>query len=169
MVHLYTGDGKGKTTAAMGLAIRAAGKGHKAVVVQFLKSDNSGEQNSLKKLENVVCIPLPTIMKFVWNMNEKEKEETSEQVIALFETAVNQSKYADLLILDELCGAISTDMIPLKMVLSFLDSCPETLDVVITGRDPDPEIEERADYYTEMKKRKHPFDKGIPAREGIEW
>ena len=71
--------------------------------------------------------------------------------------------------LDELCSAISTGMVPLDEVLAFLDSRPENLEVVITGRDPAPELQERADYITEMRKIKHPFDRGVNAREGVEW
>ena len=88
---------------------------------------------------------------------------------AIFSRAAELGRDSDLLVLDELCSAISTGMVPLDQVLAFLDSRPENLEVVITGRDPAPELQERADYITEMRKIKHPFDKGVNAREGIEW
>ena len=88
---------------------------------------------------------------------------------SLFHQAAQLGRSCDLLVLDELNSAISTGMVPLEQVLSFLDSRPEGLEVVITGRDPHPELQARADYITEMKKIKHPFDRGANAREGVEW
>lgn len=169
MLHIYCGDGKGKTTCSMGLAVRAAGHGRSVVVAQFLKGGNSGERVVLESLPSVNCIPVPETIKFVFAMNEQEKAEARAQMTGAFEQAVAASRNSDLLVLDELCSAISTGMVPLETVLDFLDNCPEQLEVVITGRDPAPELQERADYITEMRKIKHPFDKGVNAREGIEW
>lgn len=169
MLHIYCGDGKGKTTCAMGLAVRAAGHGRKVVVAQFLKGGNSGERAILQGIPNLSCLPVPETIKFIFMMDDQEKAATCAETTASFQNAVELSKGADLLVLDELCGAISTNMVSLDAVLSFLDNRPEQLEVVITGRDPSPELQERADYITEMKKIKHPFDKGINAREGIEW
>ncbi len=169
MLHIYCGDGKGKTTCSMGLAVRAAGHGRKVVVAQFLKGCNSGERAVLEHLPTVTCIPVPETIKFVFAMTEEEKAATRAQMTAAFEQAVAESKDGDLLVLDELCSAISTGMVSLEPVLAFLDNRPEQLEVVITGRDPAPELQERADYITEMCKVKHPFDKGANAREGVEW
>ena len=169
MLHIYCGDGKGKTTCSMGLAVRAAGHGRSVVVAQFLKGGNSGERVVLESLPSVNCIPVPETIKFVFAMNEQEKAEARAQMTGAFEQAVAASRNSDLLVLDELCSAISTGMVPLETVLDFLDNCPEQLEIVITGRDPAPELQERADYITEMRKIKHPFDKGVNAREGIEW
>lgn len=169
MLHIYCGDGKGKTTCAMGLAIRAAGHGRKVVVAQFLKSGNSGERVVLSALPTVNCLSVPETMKFTFAMNEQEKAQTRAQMTASFAQAAEAGRESDLLILDELCGAIATGMVPLEDVLAFLDSRPENLEVVITGRDPAPALQERADYITEMRKIKHPFDRGVSAREGVEW
>lgn len=169
MLHIYCGDGKGKTTCAMGLAVRAAGHGRKVVVAQFLKGSNSGERAVLQGLPNVNCLPVPETIKFIFMMNDQEKAAARAEMTASFHQAVELSRDCDLLVLDELCGALSTGMVPLEDVLSFLDSRPETLEVVITGRDPAPELQERADYISEMCKVKHPFDKGVNAREGVEW
>lgn len=169
MFHIYCGDGKGKTTCAMGLAVRAAGHGRKVVVAQFLKGDNSGERVVLEGLPTVNCLPVPQTIKFVFAMDEQEKQEAREQMTGTFRQAVELARESDLLVLDELCAAVSNGMVPLEEVLNFLDSRPEGLEVVITGRNPAPELEERADYMTEMRKIKHPFDKGQDAREGVEW
>ena len=169
MVHIYCGDGKGKTTCAMGLAVRAAGHGRKVVVAQFLKGSNSGERAVLESLPTVNCLPVPETIKFIFAMDELEKAEARAQMTAAFAQAVEAGRDSDLLVLDELCGAITTGMVPLEDVLAFLDNRPEGLEVVITGRDPASELQERADYITEMRKVKHPFDKGVNAREGIEW
>lgn len=169
MLHIYCGDGKGKTTCSMGLAVRAAGHGRKVVVAQFLKSGNSGERAVLEQLPTVNCMPVPEVMKFTFLMNEQEKADTRTQMTAIFSRAAELGRESDLLVLDELCSAINTGMVPLEEVLAFLDSRPESLEVVITGRDPAPELQERADYITEMRKIKHPFDKGVNAREGVEW
>ena len=169
MLHIYCGDGKGKTTCAMGLAVRAAGHGRKVVVAQFLKGSNSGERITLTSNPNVTCLPVPETIKFIFMMNEQEKAEASAEMTASFRQAAELSRDADLLVLDELCGAVSTGMIALDEILAFLDSRPESLEVVITGRDPAPELQERADYITEMRKVKHPFDQGVTAREGVEW
>ena len=169
MLHIYCGDGKGKTTCSMGLAVRAAGHGRKVVVAQFLKCGNSGERVILEQLPNVNCLPVPEVMKFVFAMTEEEKAQTRTQMTEVLHQAAEQSRNADLLVLDELNGAISTGMVALEDVLSFLDNRPEQLEVVITGRDPAPELQERAEYITEMKKVKHPFDKGQNARKGVEW
>ena len=166
MIQIYCGDGKGKTTAAIGLAVRAAGRGNPVVIAQFLKSADSGERLILGKLSGVTLLEIPDEMKFVFAMNEEEKRAERERQTALFEKAAALSELngAGVLVLDELCSAVSTGM-----VTAFLDRRPAELEVVITGRDPAAELERRADYITEMKKRRHPFDQGQAARKGIEW
>ena len=168
MIQIYCGDGKGKTTAAIG---RAAGRGNPVVIAQFLKSADSGERLILGKLSGVTLLEIPDEMKFVFAMNEEEKRAERERQTALFEKAAALSELngAGVLVLDELCSAVSTGMVPLELVTAFLDRRPAELEVVITGRDPAAELERRADYITEMKKRRHPFDQGQAARKGIEW
>ena len=169
MLHIYCGDGKGKTTCSMGLAVRAAGHGRKVVVAQFLKCSNSGERIILEQLPNVNCLSVPEVMKFVFTMTDEEKAQTRAQMTDILRRAAEAGRQADLLVLDELNGAITTGMVALQDVLDFLDNRPEELEVVITGRDPAPELCQRADYITEMTKVKHPFDKGLNARKGVEW
>ena len=169
MIHIYCGDGKGKTTAAMGLTARAVGHGRRVAVAQFLKSGKSGEREILANLPGVELLPIPEEMKFTFLMTPEEKAAEAVRQKDIAAQAFARSSKVDLLVLDELCAALSTGMLELPWVLEQLDACPEALEVVITGRNPPPELEERAAYITEMKKHKHPFDAGLPAREGVEW
>ena len=161
-VHLYCGDGKGKTTTAVGLAVRFAGRSGKVVLAQFLKDGTSGECRALAKLETVTMLAANPVGKFSFQMNEEEKQRTADAVQRTFAAAAGYAvrEGAGLLILDEVCAAIRC---------GFLDGRPDTLEVVLTGRDPSEALQERADYITEMVKRRHPFDDGVTAREGIEW
>ena len=171
LIHIYCGDGKGKTTAAMGLAIRAAGREKKVFITQFLKSGKSGELVSLEKLkEYIVFLPGKPVNKFVWNMNDEEENEAKREHTARFKEIINiiKSNEYDLLILDEIIATINNGFIDLNEVIEFLKNKPKTLEVVMTGRDPKEELIELANYVTEMKCIKHPFEEGIPSRIGIE-
>lgn len=170
LIHIYCGDGKGKTTAALGLALRASGRDIKVVIVRFLKGSFSGELNALKKLTNitVICGSLPSA--FTWQMNDEQKLLMIDEHNRIFKEAVGlcQSEEKMLLIMDEIVGALDKKFIDRNLVISFLENKPEKLEVVMTGRNPDEKICEMADYISEIKKVKHPFDKGINARDGIE-
>lgn len=170
MVHIYCGDGKGKSTSAMGLALRSAGRGNRVVICQFMKSGKSGERMGFERFENVKLLPVPQTMKFVFQMTEEEKAETRAQMTAQFEEAAGYVRRGecDLLVLDEMCSAVTTGMVPLEKVTAFLDEDHEA-EIVMTGRNPEQALQDRADYITEMRKIKHPFDKGVPARIGVEW
>lgn len=166
MVHIYCGDGKGKTTAATGLAVRAAGAGKKVYVARFLKSTSS-ELASLRLLPTVTVAPHPEIMKFVFNMNEEEKAVCREQMEAIFDVAMQSG--AEVIVLDECCGAVSTGMLDASGVAEAIKALPEGTEVIMTGRDPDEKLVAIADYITSMDKIRHPFDKGANARKGIEF
>ena len=168
LIHIYCGDGKGKTTAAMGLAIRAAGREKKVFITQFLKSGKSGELVSLDKLKDYVTfLPGKPVNKFIWNMNDEEKKDAKKEHTSRFSEIIKKNEY-DLLILDEIIATINNGFIELEEVLNFLKNKPDTLEVVMTGRDPKEELIEIANYVTEMKCIKHPFREGIPSRIGIE-
>ena len=171
MIHIYCGDGKGKTTCAFGLALRAAGRGRQVLITQFLKSGDSGERAAIAHVPGVTLLEVPERMKFTFRMTEEEKISFGAQMKALLEQtrAVVEKGELDMLVMDECCAAVAKGLLPLEDVLSLLDSVPEALEVIITGRNPDPALVERADYITEMKKIRHPFDKGVAARKGIEW
>lgn len=171
LIHIYCGNGKGKTTAAMGLGIRAAGCKKKVLLTQFLKSNKTGELNSIEKLKEYFhFIPGVPVGKFSWNMNDEEKAnakiEHTERFKVITQKAIDE-KY-DILILDELVATINLDFIPVSLVLDFLKNKPTGLEVVMTGRDPKSELIEIADYVSEINAIKHPFEKGIPSRVGIE-
>ena len=162
MIHIYTGDGKGKTSAAVGLAVRMAGRGKTVTVARFLKTEDSGEVEGLRRLEQVTVIPLEKSFGFVWNMTKEEKQEAAAYYRTIWEQAERAGR-------DGLMAAWKYEFVDRERVLSFLRHLPRGLEVVLTGRDAPGELEDMADYITEMKKIRHPFDRGVAAREGIEY
>lgn len=170
LIHIYCGDGKGKTSAAVGLSVRASGYGYRVLFVQFLKSGRSSEVKVLEGLDNVTVFDGYCTDKFVISMSETEKAECREKQCRVFEQATQKAvaeKY-DILVLDEIFGAIGTDTVKSDVVLDFLKNKPEKLEVIMTGREPSEGFLKIADYVTEMRKIKHPYDMGIKARRGIE-
>lgn len=165
-MHLYAGDGKGKTTAAMGLALRALGNKKRVTVVQFLKGMPSGEVDLLHQLGATVY-RAENITKFVFQMTEQEKIEAKAAYTQLLQQAACQP--TDLLVLDEACAACALEMVDVQTLKDVVQKRPEGLELVLTGRDPAQWMIEAADYYTEMCCRKHPYEKGIAARKGIEF
>lgn len=170
LIHIYCGDGKGKTTAAVGLAVRCAGRGNKVLLVQFLKSRDSGELYSLAKLPDIEVMRGKESKKFTFQMNEEEKHALLIEHNKMFEQVLAKIRNGgySLLILDEVIGALNAKVFEMPKLIEFLRHKPENLEVVLTGRNPAPELVEIADYVSEMRKVKHPMDKGIMAREGIE-
>lgn len=170
LIHIYCGDGKGKTTAAVGMAVRCAGRGNKVLLVQFLKSRDSGELYSLAKLPDIEVMRGKESKKFTFQMNEEEKHALLIEHNKMFEQVLAKIKNGgySLLILDEVMGALNAKVFETPKLIEFLRHKPENLEVVLTGRNPAPELVEIADYVSEMRKVKHPMDKGIMAREGIE-
>lgn len=170
LIHIYCGDGKGKTTAAVGLSVRCAGGGGKVLFFQFMKGNSSGERESLKQLKNIDLIDGYENLKFVWNMTDSEKAKTAEYYTDKFKEIVKKAcdENYDLIIMDEIISAVNCEFVPLDTLTDFLRNKPQSLEVVITGRDPHKELIDIADYVSEIKKIKHPFDKGIKARKLIE-
>ena len=166
LVHLYCGDGKGKTTAAMGLALRALGQGMQVVVVQFLKNGTSGELEPLKKIGATVFSGKPGA-KFTFQMNAEEKAQATKENNARLAEALQQP--CDLLILDEICAARNSGMLDEALAKQAVLERPQHREVVLTGRNPEAWMVEAADYITEMQPRRHPYEQGIPARKGIEF
>lgn len=163
MLHLYFGSGKGKTTAAAGLALRALGHEKKVVVVQFLKDGTSGEIEPLRRLGAAV-FACPNA-KFTWLMTPQEKAAALAHNTQTLEAALQMP--CDLLILDEACAALRTALLPEALLQKAVLNVP--YEVVLTGRDPADWMLQNADYITEFTARRHPYEKGIPAREGIEY
>lgn len=170
-VHIYCGDGKGKTTAATGLAVRAAGNGMRVLFARFLKNERSSELSVLDEIPGIEVIHLTKSFGFYNRLSEQEKQEQSEYYRSLWQTitAKAASGCYDMLVMDEIMAAVSLGIISASDVVDLLDSRPAELEVVMTGRDPDEALIERADYVSEIRKIKHPYDKGVAARKGIEY
>ena len=170
LVHIYCGEGKGKTTSSVGLTVRAAGYGLNVLFMQFLKSGTSSELKVLDSLPNVEVISTKPIKKFSFQMTPEEKEEVrridGEQFKAVEERL--RTEDIDMFVLDECLGAIEAGLFDDKLIVEFLKTKPEHLEVVLTGRYPTDELVELADYVSRIDKVKHPYDKGVMARKGIE-
>ncbi len=170
LIHIYEGNGKGKTTAGVGLAVRCAGRGRKVVYSQFLKDGSSGEIGVLKNIPGIIVMTGGKNFGFTFRMNEEQKKEAAAFYRKLFLDIVNTAveKKAGLLVMDEVLDACNSGMLDTRELVDFLKNRPKDMEVVLTGRNPAPELVEMADYVTQMTKKKHPFDRGIGAREGIE-
>jgi len=171
LVHIYTGNGKGKTTAAIGLGIRAYGRGFKVLMVQFLKGSETGEVETLKALEPGFFLRRAKEVKgFFWNMDEEQKRELRKNTQELLDyagKAVSSGEW-DLVILDEVIGAISNGLVQIQQITDLIKNKPESLELVLTGRNAPQELIDLADYVSDIKAVKHPMNMGIPARKGIE-
>ncbi len=171
MIQIYYGDGKGKTSAAVGVAVRAAGRGMKILFVQFLKSEDSGERKILSKIEGISLSPCPVELDFTYNMTNTQKAQASKIFREMFERAVKTALVFNynVLILDEVFSAIETGMLSESEVYNFLTDAPSKLEIVLTGRNPSKKFIDIADYVSKIVKEKHPFDSGVKARPGIEY
>ena len=169
MLQIYCGCGKGKTTAAFGQGLRAAGRGRRVVIAQFLKGADTGERYAMEFVPRVLLLPVPEHLKFVSRMDVVERAECEALCHELLDGAAELAERNGMVILDEVFAALEKDLIQLDEVLACLDALPEGCEAVLTGRNPPPELLERADYVTECVKQKHPYDQGVTAREGIEY
>ena len=169
LVQVYTGNGKGKTTAAFGLALRAIGRGLQVYVIQFIKGGfDYGELYVVDKLPNLTLKAFGR-GKFVTEKPAgKEDVELAEEALALAEEVVKSGEY-DIVILDEINVALNLKLIKTEKVLELIKNKPKHVELVLTGRYAPNEIIEAADLVTEMKEVKHPFNKGFQARKGIEY
>ena len=166
LLHLYYGDGKGKTTAAVGLALRALGSGKKVVVLQFLKGGQSGEIPLLEQLGAKIYRGKAG-QKFVFQMNEAEKAATRDLQNRNLAAATTED--ADLLVLDEAGSAWELDMVDKALLQKAVLARPAAQECVLTAHAAPRWMLEAADYVTEMKCCRHPYQKGIAARKGIEY
>ncbi len=171
LIHLYTGEGKGKTTAALGLLLRAHGRGMRVVLVQFLKGRETGEINSLNHLPGVTVMRNTRDFGFYKYENKQERAEINQQNN---KNLIEASRLAneglcDLLVLDEICSAYNCGALDIAFADTLIINKPSGLELVLTGRNAPNSFIESADYITEFVKRKHPYDRGIAAREGVEF
>ena len=167
LVQIYTGSGKGKTTASLGLAVRAAGHNFKIAIIHFMKIWDYGEVKSLRKLGIDLFRYGTTELIDPNNPSPIDYEEANKALLKT-EELMEKSDY-DILILDEINVAIDFNLIPLKRVVELLDKKPDSLELVLTGRNCPQELIERADLVSVIDEIKHPFHKGIEARKGIEF
>jgi cob(I)alamin adenosyltransferase len=169
LVQVFTGEGKGKTTAALGCAIRALGHGLHVYIVFFMKGDYPyGERNTLAKLTDVTIASFGQ-EEFVFRDNIKpEQIKQANQALISAREAMLSGKY-DLIILDEVNITVAFNLIAIDEVVNLIKDKPQNVDLILTGRLADPRIIDLADLVTEMKNIKHPFDKGREARRGCEY
>lgn len=170
LIHIYCGDGKGKTTTGMGLCARAAGYGYRVLIYQFMKDNSTSERRVLGLSENITIVDGLSEEKFSFQMTPEEKEERRVYYAGQLRTVTQKAReeHYDVLFLDEVIYAIRAGLLDEALVLDFLKKKPAELEVILTGQDPGPALIEAADYVSEIRKVKHPFDRGIPARKGIE-
>jgi len=168
LIQVYTGDGKGKTTAALGLALRAAGSNMKVLIVQFMKKWDYGELHSVKLIPNITLETFGT-KEFIYKGKAKKIDYEEAEKAFSFGVKGMQSGNYDIVIFDELNMALYYELLDLKEVVEKLKGKPDNVEVVITGRRAPQEIVEVADLVTEMKEVKHPYQKGVGARRGIEY
>ncbi len=171
LLHVYYGNGKGKTSAALGLALRAYGQGFQVVILQFFKGSFSGELAAFEKLPGIKVLRGQNGGKFLSAMSQDEKEtmRCTHDCILREALALAGQGECDLLVLDEALDACRLSMLDENLLADLLKCRPRGVEVVITGHQVVDWIMETADYVTEMVKHKHPYDRGIKARKGIEY
>ncbi len=166
LVHIYTGEGKGKTSAGMGLVVRALGRGLKVKVIQLFKR-NTGEQFFFdNKIEYLQFKPLHPYFK---DYKQEQLESLKKEFLEFWEKAISDLENYDVVLIDEFGPGINWKVIPEEVALKFIENKPKHTELILTGRDYPASVLEKADYVSEVKKIKHPYDKGILAREGIEY
>lgn len=171
-VQVYTGNGKGKTTAAVGQAIRSAGNGLKVYMLQFLKTGETGELEIAKLLgDKFQIFRFQTQEGFFWNLNDKEKAILQTEVNTAYDFAMEVVKNAkcDVFILDEIMGVLSNKLLTEEQIINLIDNKPINMELILTGRNAPDSIINKADLVTNMEKVKHYIDNGVYAREGIEY
>ena len=167
MIHIYTGEGKGKTTAALGLAVRAAGAGKNVFIGQFLKGRKYSELKSLRKLKNITLEQFGTSC-FVGKTPKPKDLALAKNGLIRVKEVVESRKF-DVVILDEINIAIHFKLVSLEELLDFIQDTPRNIELVLTGRYAHPKLIKLADYVSEMKEIKHPFKKKTSGRKGIEF
>ena len=175
LVILYTGEGKGKTTAALGLVLRAVGYKKKCLIIQFGKHWFTGELAGIKRLSPLVEIiqggkGFMNVKDFALKSNQpkQQHEKAAEETFELLYKEVLSDKW-DIVVADEIVGAVSSGVLPIEKVLKLIENKPVQLDLVLTGHHAPKKLIEMADLVTEMKEIKHPFQKGILAKKGVDF
>ncbi len=178
LIHIYTGEGKGKTTSAFGLALRASGHGEKVGIFQFLKNSKvcSGEAKSVKQIPKIETVRFrethpcfrPVLKKEYKKKDEKNLKKQIKKDFDIVKDDILAGKY-DVFILDEIINAVSEGYLKEDIVIDFIKNKPDITELVLTVRNTSERLKESADYVTEMQQIKHPYQKGIEVRKGIEY
>jgi len=166
-VQVYTGNGKGKTTAALGLALRAAGAGLKVFIAQFVKGTQASELDALERLSDLITVKQFGRGNFIHDEPSEADVQAAQKGLSEVKSCIASGEY-QLVILDEANIATHLRMFSVEDLLSVIDGKPDDVELVITGRKADPRVIERADLVTEMVEVKHYYQKGVEARKGIE-
>lgn len=171
-IQIYTGNGKGKTTAAMGLATRASGNEYMVYIVQFLKTGVTGELESAKKMApyfNIFRFEKPK--GFFWTLTDEQKLELKKEIENAYKFCLDaiENKKCDILILDEVMGTLSNGLLTEEQIIYLMENKPCDMELIMTGRNVPDKIAEKANLITEMKEIKHYYKDGVPARKGIEF
>jgi cob(I)alamin adenosyltransferase len=166
-VQVYTGDGKGKTTAALGLSLRAAGAGLKVYIAQFLKKGDYSEIKALERLSDAITIEQFGLGRFIKNRPTEEEIRAAQNGLEKVKKMMASGQF-NIIIVEEGNVAAACGLFSVQDLIDIIDAKPETVELVITGRNAAPEVIQKADLVTEMKSIRHYYDKGVQARKGIE-
>ena len=169
LIHIYYGDGKGKTSSAIGLSIRAAGAGLKVFITRFLKDAQSSELSVLKKVDGITLGDTPISLPFYFTMNQKQKLEYRTYAQSLLRRAYEEMKRQDVIVLDEFLDAVDLGIISVSEAVEFIKARPQNIELVMTGHTLISELESLAYYVSHIVAEKHPFTEGMAARKGIEF
>jgi cob(I)alamin adenosyltransferase len=167
LVHIYTGDGKGKTSAGMGLIVRALGRGLRVKIIQLFKRD-TGEQFFFEN-SGVEYFQFSPLHPYFKNYDSEQLESLKKDFSNFWDEAMKNIGEYDLILIDEVGPGINWGIIPEEKIIDFIENKPKNMELIMTGRDFPESVLEKADYVSEIKKIKHPYDKGILARGGVEY
>lgn len=170
-LHLYTGNGKGKTTAAMGLALRMLGHDEKVLITQFMKDGTSGEITALAAFPKAKIVESARMKGFIWRMGEEQLAQARQDIKDSLTRLEEEIKAYEprLIVLDELAVALSTRLIAEEDAWHLIETALQYGDTVVTGRYAGELLKEKADYVSNIEAVKHPFNEGMPAKRGIEF
>ncbi|MCR4327557.1 MAG: cob(I)yrinic acid a,c-diamide adenosyltransferase [Nanoarchaeota archaeon] len=167
LVHIYTGEGKGKTSAGMGLVVRALGRGLKVKIIQLFKRD-TGEQFFFEN-SGIKYIQFKPLHPYFKNYDSVQLESLKKEFLIFWEDVLRDIDEYDVILIDEAGPGINWGIIPEELIFNLIKNKPRNTELILTGRDFPLSVKDKADYVSEIKHVKHPYDKGILAREGIEY
>jgi cob(I)alamin adenosyltransferase len=168
LIHVYTGDGKGKTTAAIGIGVRAVGSGLRVHMIQFMKGRRYSELDALERLPGFTVVQFGRDEFVSKKKPEQIDIDLAQKGLAHAQEVLRKNEY-DVIILDEINVAVDYHLISLADVLKLMKMKPDSMELILTGRYANPELVRQADLVSEMLEIKHPYQKGVPARKGIDW